>query len=84
MDSSRSYIKKLQSQKLLIVTRNSWWKARERMLQHVVWRLRTRMCIESLRLEREEEKEAPTYTEVHVRDSHRILRVAIGADKSYA
>ena len=37
---------------------------------------RARMCIESLRLEREEEKGAPTYTEVHVREviEHHLLR----------
>ena len=40
---------------------------------------RARMCIESSRLEREEERGAPTYTEVHVCDSHRTPRVATGA-----
>ena len=42
---------------------------------------RARMCIESLRLEREEERGEPTYTEVHVRDSHRKPRVATSAYK---
>ena len=39
------------------------------------------MGIKNLKLEREEERKAPTYTEVHVRNSQRIPRVATGAYK---